>query len=212
MRAADFVTVHIPKTPETTGLIGDPEFAVAKPSLRIVNASRGGIIDEAALERALAAGLIAGAALDVFVSEPPSSPTLIAQPHLQVTPHLGASTDEAQEKAGVAVARSVRLALDGELVPDAVNVAGGIIDPYVRPGIPLTEKLGQVFAALAERADREPRRRGPRRPERPRRQRAQARRAEGPVRPHAHRERLATSTRRSSRRSAACRCASSRTR
>ena len=150
MRQADFVTVHIPKTPETTGLIGDPEFAVAKPSLRIVNASRGGIIDEAALNRALSAGLIAGAALDVFVQEPPRDPALIAQPALQVTPHLGASTDEAQEKAGVAVARSVRLALGGELVPDAVNVAGGIIDPYVRPGIPLTEKLGQIFAALAD--------------------------------------------------------------
>jgi D-3-phosphoglycerate dehydrogenase len=66
-----------------------------------------------------------------------------------VTPHLGASTDEAQEKAGVSVAKSVRLALDGELVPDAVNVAGGVIDPTVRPGIPLMEKLGQVFAGLA---------------------------------------------------------------
>ena len=150
MRQSDFVTVHIPRTPETTGLIGDPEFAVAKPALRIVNASRGGIIDEAALNRALSAGLIAGAALDVFVQEPPADAALIAQPNLQVTPHLGASTDEAQEKAGVAVARSVRLALGGELVPDAVNVAGGVIDPYVRPGIPLTEKLGQIFAALAD--------------------------------------------------------------
>jgi D-3-phosphoglycerate dehydrogenase len=66
-----------------------------------------------------------------------------------VTPHLGASTDEAQEKAGVSVAKSVRLALAGELVPDAVNVAGGVIDPYVRPGIPLVEKLGQLFSGLA---------------------------------------------------------------
>lgn len=150
MRASDFITVHIPRTPETTGLIGDPEFAVAKPTLRIVNASRGGIVDEAALHRALASGLIAGAALDVFVHEPPRDPALIGQPNLQVTPHLGASTDEAQEKAGVSVARSVRLALDGELVPDAVNVAGGVIDPYVRPGIPLVEKLGQMFALLAD--------------------------------------------------------------
>ncbi len=68
------------------------------------------------------------------------------------TPHLGASTDEAQEKAGVSVAKSVRLALAGELVPDAVNVAGGVIDPYVRPGIPLVEKLGQLFAGLADTA------------------------------------------------------------
>ncbi len=150
MRQSDFITVHIPKTPETTGLIGDPEFAIAKPGLRIVNASRGGIVDEAALGRALSAGLIAGAALDVFTQEPPADRALIEHPNLQVTPHLGASTDEAQEKAGVAVARSVRLALGGELVPDAVNVAGGVIDPYVRPGIPLVEQLGQIFAALAE--------------------------------------------------------------
>ena len=68
-----------------------------------------------------------------------------------MTPHLGASTDEAQEKAGVSVAKSVRLALDGELVPDAVNVAGGAIDPFVRPGIALVEKLAQVLAAVAGR-------------------------------------------------------------
>jgi D-3-phosphoglycerate dehydrogenase len=150
MRVSDFITVHIPKTPETTGLIGSAQFELAKPALRIVNASRGGIIDEQALAEALAAGRIAGAALDVFVQEPPQNPDLLAQPALQVTPHLGASTDEAQEKAGIAVARSVRLALGGELVPDAVNVAGGVIDPYVRPGIPLVEKLGQIFAGLAD--------------------------------------------------------------
>ena len=150
MRVSDFITVHIPKTPETTGLIGAEQFALAKPGLRIVNASRGGIIDESALADALAAGRIAGAALDVFVQEPPQNPDLLGQPNLHVTPHLGASTDEAQEKAGVSVARSVRLALGGELVPDAVNVAGGVIDPYVRPGIPLVEKLGQVFAGLAD--------------------------------------------------------------
>ncbi len=150
MAASDFITVHIPKTPDTVGLIGAAEFALAKPTLRIVNDSRGGIIDEAALKDALASGRIAGAGLDVFVSEPPTDRELIELPTLQVTPHLGASTDEAQEKAGVAVAKSVRLALDGELVPDAVNVAGGTIDPYVRPGIPLVEKLGQVFAGLAD--------------------------------------------------------------
>ncbi|MDQ1513057.1 MAG: D-3-phosphoglycerate dehydrogenase / 2-oxoglutarate reductase, partial [Microbacteriaceae bacterium] len=150
MRVSDFITVHIPKTPETTGLIGAAQFELAKPELRIVNASRGGIIDESALAEALGTGRIAGAALDVFVQEPPQNPELLTQPKLQVTPHLGASTDEAQEKAGIAVARSVRLALGGELVPDAVNVAGGVIDPYVRPGIPLVEKLGQVFAGLAD--------------------------------------------------------------
>jgi D-3-phosphoglycerate dehydrogenase / 2-oxoglutarate reductase len=150
MERSDFITVHIPKTPDTTNLIGAAEFALAKPSLRIVNASRGGIIDEDALRDALASGRIAGAGLDVFVSEPPVGSPLLDLPSIQLTPHLGASTDEAQEKAGVSVAKSVRLALDGELVPDAVNVAGGIIDPSVRPGIPLMEKLGQVFASLAD--------------------------------------------------------------
>ena len=149
VQQADFITIHIPKTAETTGLIGAEEFAKAKPTLRIVNASRGGIIDEDALYAALKSKRIAGAGLDVFVSEPPTGSPLLELDNIILTPHLGASTDEAQEKAGVSVARSVRLALDGELVPDAVNVAGGVIDPYVRPGIPLMEKLGQVFSGLA---------------------------------------------------------------
>ncbi len=147
---SDFITIHIPKTPETTGLIGADQFAKAKPGLRIVNASRGGIIDEDALYAALKSKRIAGAGLDVFVSEPPTGSPLLGLDNIILTPHLGASTDEAQEKAGVAVAKSVRLALGGELVPDAVNVAGGVIDQSVRPGIPLAEKLGQVFAGLAD--------------------------------------------------------------
>lgn len=150
MEQADFITIHIPRTPETTGLIGAEQFAKAKPTLRIVNASRGGIIDEDALYQALKSGQIAGAGLDVFVSEPPTGSPLLELDNIVLTPHLGASTDEAQEKAGVSVAKSVRLALGGELVPDAVNVAGGVIDPYVRPGIPLLEKLGQVFSGLAD--------------------------------------------------------------
>ncbi len=147
---SDFVTIHMPKTPETTGMIGDEQFATMKPTAFIVNVARGGLIDEAALHRALTAGTIAGAGLDVFVNEPPVGSPLLALPNIVVTPHLGASTDEAQEKAGVAVAKSVLLALSGELVPDAVNVAGGVIDTTVRPGIPLMEKLGQVFAGLAD--------------------------------------------------------------
>lgn len=149
MRRSDFITIHIPKTPETTGLIGAAEFALAKKSLRIVNASRGGIIDESALFDALSTNRIAGAALDVFVSEPPRDSPLLTLDNIQLTPHLGASTDEAQEKAGVSVAKSVRLALEGELVPDAVNVAGGVIHMTVRPGMTLMENLGQVFAGLA---------------------------------------------------------------
>jgi D-3-phosphoglycerate dehydrogenase len=147
---SDFITIHMPKTPETTGMISDEQLALMKPTAFIVNVARGGLIDEDALHRALTAGTIAGAGLDVFVSEPPTDSPLLALPNVVVTPHLGASTDEAQEKAGVSVAKSVRLALSGELVPDAVNVAGGVIDPTVRPGIPLVEKLGQVFSGLAQ--------------------------------------------------------------
>ncbi|NQX15896.1 phosphoglycerate dehydrogenase [Rathayibacter sp. VKM Ac-2857] len=146
---SDFITIHMPKTPETTGMISDEQLALMKPTAFLVNVARGGLIDEDALHRALVAKTIAGAGLDVFVKEPPTDSPLLALENVVVTPHLGASTDEAQEKAGVSVAKSVRLALSGELVPDAVNVAGGVIDPYVRPGIPLVEKLGQVFSGLA---------------------------------------------------------------
>lgn len=154
LQSSDYITIHMPKTPETTGMISTAQFALMKPTAYIVNVARGGLIDEEALYTALTSGRIAGAGLDVFTSEPPKPEgtafPLLDLPNVLVTPHLGASTDEAQEKAGVSVAKSVRLALGGELVPDAVNVAGGIIDPYVRPGIPLVEKLGQIFAALAQ--------------------------------------------------------------
>ncbi|GAA3925287.1 phosphoglycerate dehydrogenase [Microbacterium soli] len=151
---SDFITIHMPKTPETTGMIGAAQFAAMKKTAFIVNVARGGLIDEADLYEALVAGEIAGAGLDVFTSEPPAEGStahaLLSLPNVVVTPHLGASTVEAQEKAGVSVARSVRLALGGDLVPDAVNVAGGVIDPYVRPGIALVEKLGQIFSALSQ--------------------------------------------------------------
>ncbi|KQQ27844.1 phosphoglycerate dehydrogenase [Frondihabitans sp. Leaf304] len=150
LETSDFITIHMPKTPETTGMISTEQLAKMKPTAFIVNVARGGLIDEEALYEALTSDTIAGAGLDVFVSEPPTNHDLLGLDNVIVTPHLGASTDEAQEKAGVSVARSVRLALGGELVPDAVNVAGGVIDEYVRPGIPLVEKLGQVFAGLAD--------------------------------------------------------------
>lgn len=150
LEQSDFVTIHMPKTPETTGMISTEQLATMKSSAFVINVARGGLIDEDALYTALTSGEIAGAGLDVFVTEPPTDKKLLDLPNVVVTPHLGASTDEAQEKAGVSVARSVRLALGGELVPDAVNVAGGAIDPYVRPGIALVEKLGQFFSALAK--------------------------------------------------------------
>src|SRR5262249_34981899 len=106
--------------------------------------------DEQALAEALADGRVAGAGIDVFVKEPCTASPLFAFENVVVTPHLGASTNEAQDKAGLAVARSVKLALEGEFVPDAVNVqAGGIVAEEVRPLLPLAEKLGRVFTALA---------------------------------------------------------------
>ena len=146
---SDFLSVHLPKTPETVGLIGEDQLAKVKPSLVLVNAARGGIVDEQALFNALKEGRLAAAGIDVFAKEPCTDSPLFELENVVATPHLGASTDEAQEKAGIAVARSVRLALSGELVPDAVNVQGGVIAEEVRPGIPLTEKLGRIFTSLA---------------------------------------------------------------
>jgi D-3-phosphoglycerate dehydrogenase len=149
LETADFITVHLPKTPETLGLIGDEALHKVKPTVRIVNAARGGIVDEEALASALKEGRVAGAGLDVFSKEPCTDSPLFQFDQVVATPHLGASTDEAQEKAGISVAKSVRLALAGELVPDAVNVQGGVIAEDVRPGLPLAEKLGRIFTALA---------------------------------------------------------------
>ena len=146
---SDFITVHLPKTPETIGLIGDEALHKVKPTVRIINAARGGIVDEAALYEAIVDGRVAGAGIDVWAKEPCTDSPLMSLEQVVVTPHLGASTDEAQEKAGIAVAKSVRLALAGELVPDAVNVKGGAIADDVRPMLPLTEALGQIACALA---------------------------------------------------------------
>jgi D-3-phosphoglycerate dehydrogenase len=149
LRTSDVVSVHLPKTAETVGIIGAEQLATVKPSMILVNAARGGIVDEDALHAALKEGRLAAAGLDVYAKEPCTDSPLFELETVVATPHLGASTDEAQEKAGVAVARSVRLALAGELVPDAVNVQGGVIAEDVRPGIPLAEKLGRFFTALA---------------------------------------------------------------
>ncbi len=149
LTASDVITVHLPKTPETLGILGEAELGKVKPGMIIINAARGGIIDEHALYVALKEGQVAAAGIDVFVSEPCIDSALFELDNVVVTPHLGASTQEAQEKAGISVAKSVRLALAGELVPDAVNVQGGVIAEDVRPGIPLAEKLGRIFTALA---------------------------------------------------------------
>ncbi len=147
---SDVLSIHLPKTPETLGLLGKDELASCKPGAIIINAARGGLVDEAALADALHSGHLGGAGVDVYVKEPTTSSPLFGAPNAVVTPHLGASTEEAQEKAGLAVARSVRLALSGDFVPDAVNVqAGGSVSEDVRPGLPLAETLGQLFTGLA---------------------------------------------------------------
>src|SRR3569833_1043075 len=150
LREPDFITIHLPKTPETLGLIGAEQLAATKPGVIIVTAARGGLVDEAALAEALKSGQVGAAGIDVYAKEPCTDSPLFGLPNVVVTPHLGASTTEAQDKAGAAVARSVRLALQGEFVPDAVNVqAGGVVAEDLRPGLPLAEKLGRLFTALA---------------------------------------------------------------
>ena len=148
---ADFVTVHLPRTPETEGLIGERELGLMKEGARIVNTARGGIVDEKALVRALRDGKLGGVALDVFAQEPlPSAHPLLVFDNVVVTPHLGASTKEAQDKAGMAIAEMVGLALRGEFVPYAVNVpAAAEVTELVRAFLPLAEKLGSIVTGLA---------------------------------------------------------------
>ncbi len=124
---ADFISVHLQRNAETLGLIGDRELALVKPGVRIINAARGGVIDEDALLRALTEGRVAGAGLDVYATEPCTDSPLLQLDNVVCTPHLGASTVEAQQRAGTQAARSVALALAGEPVPDAVNVHDGVV-------------------------------------------------------------------------------------
>lgn len=147
---SDFLSIHLPKTPETTGLINAELLSKAKPSLRIVNTSRGAIVDEGAVNDALREGRIAGAALDVFAEEPTTASPLFELETTVVTPHLGASTAEAQDKAGQTIAEQVVLALRGEFVPFATNLAASEANATVAQFLPLSERLGKLFAALAE--------------------------------------------------------------
>ena len=149
---ADLLTIHLPLNGETRGLIGERELSLMKPGARLVNTSRGGIVDERALVAALRTGQIGGAALDVFEQEPPpQSHPLLRYEQVVVTPHLGASTVEAQDKAGTAIAEMVRLALRGEFVPYAVNVsAAGEVADMVRPFVALAEKLGAIVTGLCQ--------------------------------------------------------------
>jgi len=149
LKRSDFITIHLPKTKETANLIGVDALKKVKPEVRIINAARGGVLDETALYNAIKEGRVAGAGLDVYSTEPCTDSPLFELDEVVATPHLGASTDEAQERAGIAVAVSVRKALGGELVPDAVNVKGGAIHDEIRPSLPLVEKMAQIGTALA---------------------------------------------------------------
>ncbi|MBA2274979.1 MAG: phosphoglycerate dehydrogenase [Actinobacteria bacterium] len=147
---SDFLTIHLPRTTETVDLISEPELAAARQGLRVINTARGGLVDEDALVRALKDGRVAGAAVDVFVDEPVTDHPLFGLPHVVVTPHLGASTAEAQDKAGIAIAQQVGLALRGEFVPYAVNLdVGTDIPDVVRPYLRLIDRLGRVATSLA---------------------------------------------------------------
>ncbi|QKT07786.1 phosphoglycerate dehydrogenase [Gordonia sp. X0973] len=149
LERADFITVHLPKTPETAGLIGADQLAKTRKGVIIVNAARGGLIDEQALADAIASGQVWGAGLDVFNSEPCTDSPLFELDQVVVTPHLGASTAEAQDRAGTDVAKSVRLALAGHFVPDAVNITGGAVDDEVAPWLELARKLGVMVGAIS---------------------------------------------------------------
>ena len=147
---ADFITVHLPKTPETTGIINKESFAMMKPTTRLLNVARGGIINEQDLFEALSENKIAGAAIDVFETEPQTESPLFDLPQVVVTPHLGASTEEAQVMVALDVVEEIIRILRGEPVHNAVNI------PFVKPELMrkmepylvLAEKLGKITSAL----------------------------------------------------------------
>jgi D-3-phosphoglycerate dehydrogenase / 2-oxoglutarate reductase len=148
VKRSDFLSVHLPKTKETNGLINAALLKTAKPDLRIINTARGGIVNEQDLYEAVRDGVIAGAGLDVFEEEPTTTSPLFTLPQVVVTPHLGASTREAQDKAGDTIADMVLLAMAGEFVPFAVNVSAAEASETVRPFLPLAERMGRVMAGL----------------------------------------------------------------
>jgi D-3-phosphoglycerate dehydrogenase len=149
---SDYITVHTPLTKDTKNLIDKEQFEKAKTGLRIINCARGGIINEEALAEAVASGKVAGAAIDVFVNEPPLGSPLIEQDNIIVTPHLGASTQEAQVNVAVDVAEQIINLSKGLPVQNAINM------PYVKqevmkvlqPYLPLAEKIGRLAAQLME--------------------------------------------------------------
>lgn len=154
LREADFITLHVPRTKDTHHMLGAPQFDMVKKGVRIVNVARGGVIDEEALVRAIKDGKVAGAAIDVFENEPPGDNLLCRMEEVVVTPHLGASTSEAQYKAGVAIADQVIAGLTGGFVSGAVNIAmpHREVVEALRPYMPLCEKLGKLIVSLMKGA------------------------------------------------------------
>ncbi|HXH88787.1 MAG TPA: phosphoglycerate dehydrogenase [Gaiellaceae bacterium] len=150
LAAADFLTLHLPLTDETRGFLGTESLALVRPGVRIVNAARGELVDEAALATAIREGRVAGAALDVFSAEPYTG-ELLELDAVVVTPHLAASTEEAQDRAGVIVAEQIVAALDGGLVTNAINipVVGAEDLELLGPFIPLAARLGRLAVELA---------------------------------------------------------------
>ena len=153
VRAADIITFHVPLTPETEGMMAARELGWTKPGVRIVNCARGGVVHEGDLLRALDAGQVAGAAIDVWSEEPPRSEIvrrLVQHPRVVVTPHLGANSSEAQVNVAVDVARQIVAFRDGELVEHAVNIPVG--DPAtlaaLRPWLGLADRLGRFCVQL----------------------------------------------------------------
>lgn len=146
-RESDFISLHLPCTKSTYHMLGPDEFALMKPGTRIVNCARGGLIDEDALYNALVEGKIAGAALDVFETEPPLNSPLLGLPNVVVTPHLGASTREAQVNVALQVAEQVIMALRGEPVVSAVNLPAILpeVMAQVKPYLPLMRLLGEFY-------------------------------------------------------------------
>ena len=151
LAAAEFLTLHLPLTPETQGFLGRESIAKLRDGVRVINAARGELVDEEALVEALRSGKIAAAAVDVYAEEPYSGP-LLELDNVVVTPHLAASTEEAQDRAGMIVAEQVAAALEGAVVTNAVNIpAIGAEDlDVLGPFIPLAAKLGRLAMELAE--------------------------------------------------------------
>ncbi len=150
--AADFITIHLPKTPDTLGFLNDEAFAKMKDGVIVLNVARGGLIDEDALGRALDSGKVGGAGLDVFPSEPVTEHPLFGHPKVVVTPHLGASTAEATDRAGQQAAEQIVLALTSGAVTTAINVPSVAAEDLATlgPFVPLCERLGRLATALNE--------------------------------------------------------------